>query len=103
MMQIVRTILWVLLGVGLLLFALNNWTPVEVRIWQNLLLETKLAALAIGAFLLGLVPMWLLHRASRWRMARRIAHLEAALSPPPPPIATAEQLDMMTRADSPLQ
>lgn len=101
-MQIVRTILWVLLAVALLLFALNNWTPVEVRIWQNLILETKLAALAIGAFLLGLVPMWLVYRASRWRMARRIANLEAALTPPPPPVATAEQLDMMNRTGPPV-
>jgi uncharacterized integral membrane protein len=78
-MQIVRTILWVLLAVVLVLFAVNNWQPVEVRIWQSLILETKLPALVIGAFLLGLVPTWLVHRVSLWRHRRRIATLESGL------------------------
>jgi lipopolysaccharide assembly protein A len=78
-MQVVRTIVWVLLAVAMVLFAIHNWSPVEVRVWATLVLETKLAALAIAAFLLGLVPMWLIHRAVRWRMARRIATLEASL------------------------
>ena len=74
-MSIVRTILWVLLAVVLVLFAVNNWQPVEVRIWQSLILETKLPALVIGAFLLGLLPMWAVHRWSLWRHRRRIALL----------------------------
>ena len=77
-MQIVRTVLWVLLAVVLVLFAINNWQTVEVRIWNSLILETRLAALTIAAFLLGLVPMWLLHRTVRWRLNRRIASLEAS-------------------------
>ena len=81
-MAIVRTIFWVLLAVVVLLFAINNWQPVEVRIWNSLLLETKLPALVIGAFLLGLVPMWALHRTQRWRMRRRIAGLEATIARP---------------------
>ena len=92
-MQIVRTILWVLLAVVLVLFAVNNWQPVEVRIWQSLILETKLPALVIGAFLLGLLPMWAVHRWSLWRHRRRIALLEGSLTRSPavvesvPPLA----------------
>jgi lipopolysaccharide assembly protein A len=78
-MQIVRTVLWVLLAVAMVLFAIANWSPVEVRVWSTLVLETRLAALAIAAFLIGLVPMWLIHRAVRWRLTRRIATLEASL------------------------
>ena len=78
-MQIVRTVMWVLLAVVLVLFAINNWQTVEVRIWNSLILETRLAALTIAAFLLGLVPMWLLHRTVRWRLNRRIASLEASV------------------------
>ena len=81
-MAIVRTIFWVLVAVALVLFAINNWQPVEVRIWNSLILETKLPALVIGAFLLGLVPMWALHRTTRWRHRRRIAGLEATLARP---------------------
>src|SRR5688572_18274677 len=91
-MAIVRTIIWVLITIVLVLFTINNWQPVEVRIWSTLLLETKLPALVILAFLLGLVPMWLVHRASLWRQRRRIANLEASMSRPttaaeiPPPV-----------------
>ena len=63
-MQIIRTIVWVLVVVALLLFSLNNWTPVEIKIWEGLILETKLPALVLTAFLLGLAPMWLLDRKS---------------------------------------
>ncbi|MBU2340998.1 MAG: LapA family protein, partial [Alphaproteobacteria bacterium] len=52
--------------------------PVEVTIWTNTVLETKIPALAIAAFLLGLVPMWLIHRGTKWRLERRIAALESA-------------------------
>ena len=62
-MQIIRTIVWVLLLVALLLFSAFNWKPVEVKIWEGLILETKIPALVIVSFLLGLVPMWLLSRA----------------------------------------
>ena len=94
-MQVARTIFWVVLAVVLALFAVNNWVPVEVRIWDGLLLETRLAALVIVAFLLGLVPTWMLYRATRWRMGRRIAALETSLAAqrPNPPLATSTQLE----------
>ena len=50
----------------------------EVQIWTNIVLETKIPALVIVAFLLGLVPMWLIHRGTKWRLKRRIAGLESA-------------------------
>ena len=92
-MQIVRTIVWVLLLVVLLIFSINNWNPVEVKIWEGLVLETKIPALVVIAFLLGLVPMWLMHRVSQWYFKRRLGSLEsaaaraAALTPPPAPAA----------------
>jgi uncharacterized integral membrane protein len=88
-MNIVRTIVWVLLLVALLVFSAFNWNPVEIKIWEDLILETKVPALVVISFLLGMVPMWLLHRASRWQNERRIASLEsaaraAAMTPPAP-------------------
>jgi uncharacterized integral membrane protein len=77
-MQIVRTIVWVLLLVALLLFSAFNWKPVEVKIWEGLILETKIPALVVISFLLGLVPMWLLNKAQRFNMSRRISSLETA-------------------------
>lgn len=77
-MQIIRTIVWVLLLVGLLIFSALNWKPVEIKIWEGLVLETKIPALVIASFLLGLAPMWLLHRAQKFYLARRITSLESA-------------------------
>lgn len=77
-MQFVRTLFWVLILAALLIFTAFNWRPVEVQIWTNLVLETKIPALVIVAFLLGLVPTWLLHRGTKWRLTRRISHLESA-------------------------
>ena len=96
-MQIVRTIVWVLVLFALLAFSFFNWKPVEVQIWSNLVLETKLPALVVISFLMGLLPMWLVHRANKWRMTRRVNALEAAttrLATPkevePSALATAE-------------
>ena len=77
-MQIIRTVVWVVLLIALLLFSINNWTTVDVKIWEGLILETKLPALVVLAFLLGLVPMWLLSKAGRWRMKRQISTLQNA-------------------------
>jgi len=77
-MQIVRTIIWVLILFGLLAFSFFNWEPVEVTLWDNVVLETKVPALVIIAFLLGLVPMWIYHRSVKWSLGRRIRSLENA-------------------------
>ena len=105
-MQIVRTIVWVLLLVALLLFSINNWNPVEVKIWEGLVLETKIPALVVIAFLFGLVPMWLMHRVSQWYYKRRLGSLEnaartAALVPAPAPPPAAAPLPEEPRIDVP--
>ena len=93
-MKIVRTIVWVLLLVALIIFSVNNWNPVEVKIWEGLVLETKIPALVVIAFIIGLVPMWLLHRATRWNYDRRVGSLEnaarAAAMTPVAPVAAAD-------------
>lgn len=91
-MQVIRTIVWVVLLIALLLFSYNNWTPVTVKIWEDLVWETRLPALVILPFLLGLVPMWLLHVAGKWRLRRRIDALEAVTRQPSAALTTT-QLD----------
>lgn len=77
-MQIVRTVVWVLILFGLLAFSFFNWEPVSVTLWGDVVLETKVPMLVIFSFLLGLIPMWLLHRGTKWRLDRRIQSLEIA-------------------------
>ncbi len=98
-MQIVRTIVWVLILLAILTFSFFNWESVEVTLWDNLVLETRIPALVIIAFLLGLVPMWLYHRSVQWSLNRRIRSLENSVksnalsqrhepAPAPSPAAT---------------
>ena len=77
-MQIIRTIIWVLILVGVLLFSFFNWSDVEVTIWDNLVLETKVPALVIISFLLGFLPTWLYARGVIWSLNRKIRSLEIA-------------------------
>src|SRR3546814_7708427 len=53
-----RTIIWVLVAIILVVFAMANWNPVTVRVWPGQNLETKLPMLIFIAFLLGSLPMW---------------------------------------------
>lgn len=90
-MQFLKTLFWVLLAAAAMLFSFGNWTPVTVNLWSGLQLDTRLPILLVGAFLFGLVPALLLHRATRWSMGRKISSMERALadvvtpaSPPAP-------------------
>ena len=76
-MNYIRTVVWVVLLIALLVFSINNWATVDVKIWEGLILETKLPALVVISFLLGLVPMWLLAKAGKWRMQRQIRGLQS--------------------------
>lgn len=101
-MQIIRTIIWVLILIALLLFSINNWTPVQVKIWEGLVLDTKLPALVLISFATGLLPMWLLSKAAGWRLRRRIATLENTVraTTPTPMLATSTQLDAAQAAQT---
>jgi uncharacterized integral membrane protein len=92
--KILRTIFWVLAAVGFLIFAIYNWQPVELTLWQNLVLETKLPMLALLTFLLGFLPMWAVHRSVVWGLNRRVRALETSLKN----TALARQADLSSAA-----
>lgn len=78
-MKVLRTIFWVLAAIAFVIFAIYNWQPVELRLWQNLVLETKVPVLALLAFAAGFLPMWAVHRSVLWSMNRRLRTLENSL------------------------
>ncbi len=78
-MQFLRTAFWVVIAVALAFFCMANYVPVTVRLWGDLVMETKLPVLLIGAFLLGALPFWVMARATRWRLKRRLDNTERAL------------------------
>ncbi|MGY6552085.1 MAG: LapA family protein [Erythrobacter sp.] len=96
-MQVIRTIAWVLLVCGILIFSVYNWRPVEVTIWENLVLETKVPVLMVLAFLGGLVPVLAYHLSVKWALKRRIRTLENSLKT----LATARSSDAAEPAAQP--
>ncbi|MCJ8157635.1 lipopolysaccharide assembly protein LapA domain-containing protein [Sphingomonas sp. LaA6.9] len=79
-MQFLRTIFWVILAVTAVIFAVANWTSVTINLWGDIQVDSKLPVLLFGAFLLGLVPTLILHRATRWRLKRKLDSTERALA-----------------------
>ncbi len=79
-MQFLKTLFWVVLAVAAVIFAMRNWTPVTVNLWGGLLVDAKLPVLVFGAFLTGFLPTFAYHRATRWRLKRRLDSHERALA-----------------------
>jgi lipopolysaccharide assembly protein A len=79
-MQFLRTIFWVALAVVAAIFSYNNWIPTTITLWSSLVLDTRLPVLLLAAFLLGLLPYFILHRTTRWSLKRKLETAERALA-----------------------
>ncbi|MFC4292320.1 hypothetical protein ACFOWX_07820 [Sphingorhabdus arenilitoris] len=82
-MQFLKTLLWVILIVALVVFTINNWVPVSVKLWGGLLLDTKLPMLVIVSFIAGFVPLFIIYKTIIWRLKRKILTLETGTSRQP--------------------
>lgn len=102
-MQFLKTAFWVILAVAIALFSKANWEiqpsytgRVPIKLWDDWILLVRLPVLIVSAFLLGLLPMWLFARISRWSISRRLQNAEQALAAntpsiiPHPPIIPVE-------------
>lgn len=107
-MQIIRTIVWVVIAAILVAFIAINWVTVPINFWPlddgtYLHFEWPVGFVALVFFLIGLIPMWLLSKAGRWRLRRQISTLEntvRATSVIAPTPTTTTQLDAAS-TDSP--
>ncbi len=83
-MNIIRTLVWVVTTAILVAFVAMNWDKAPVNVWpiENgyLHFDWPVGFIALVFFGLGLLPMWLLHRALRWRLGRKINTLENSLA-----------------------
>ena len=71
-MQFLRTLFWVILAVLAVIFSFNNWTVVTVRLWSDIVIDTRLPVLLFAVFAMGLVPPWIVHRITRWSLRRKL-------------------------------
>lgn len=84
-MQFFKTAGWVIITVIVMIFLSLNWTePQKVRIWpsfegEHFTVYWPVGVIGLVFFLLGMIPTWLLHRGTKWRLNRRIKTLENAV------------------------
>ncbi|MEO5611262.1 MAG: hypothetical protein ABIT68_00625 [Sphingomicrobium sp.] len=70
-MQFLKNLFWVLLAVLIALFASRNWSDVTLNLWGDIQVDIKLPLLMTLMFLLGFVPVFLVHRTRLWTIKRR--------------------------------
>lgn len=71
-MQFLKTLFWVLLAVFIALFASRNWSDATLNLWGDIQVDIKLPVLMAVMFLLGFLPVFLLHRTRLWTLKRRL-------------------------------
>lgn len=105
-MQMVRTVLLLLIAIALTAFVAINWSPVvRVNFWPTgdgyAGFDWPVGFVALFFFLLGMLPMWLLHKGAAWRLKRRIGNLENTLkantTDTPSALGTTTQFDTATQ------
>ena len=93
-----KALRWILVGAMLALYALfavNNWVPVPVSLPNGALAHPPLPVVVFVAFVLGWLPVLLLHIAARATWRRRIAKVERALDEATRPVATVPAVDVV--------
>lgn len=95
-MQFLRTLFWVTLAVGFLLFSMANWVVttsesgrVILQIWGGLVVEARLPILLLIALLLGFLPTLLVYGGRAWSLRRRLETQSGQVDNAPPPIRNA--------------
>ena len=91
-MAFLRTLLWIVITVIVVVFSVRNWVPVPVNLFGDTVVETKVPMLLLIGFLMGFVPLYAWHRVVRWRHNRKLSSIErtppVVTTPPPTPAST---------------
>ena len=91
-MQFLKTLFWMVLAVMLVLFASRNWNPVTINLWGGLQADVKLPVLVFAAFIVGFLPMFVIHRTKLWSLKRRLEPHERHIAVvPPQPVAVSNE------------
>lgn len=103
-MRVLIIIVYVLIGIFLAWFAANNWTRAELLLPGGYVADWPLAVYLVTAFLLGAIPVSIIHSLTRWRLRRRIRKLEAEAAVEAPDVRRApprrERIASDTEADT---
>lgn len=91
-MQFLKTLIWVIVAVVVVLFASANWNTIAtVNLWSGLQADIKLPVLAIGMFLFGFLVAYVPKLLQVWGLKRRLEMQGpvAVANTPPAPIRNA--------------
>lgn len=83
-MSFLKILLWILIAVAVLIFAVANWDDVTLNLWGGLALTIKLPFLLLLVSLAVWLPTWLVMRGKLWRVTRNYA---ADGKPQPVPVS----------------
>lgn len=75
-MQFLKTLFWVVIAVFLAILGSRNWHDVTLNLWGDIQVDIKVPVLILFAFLLGWLPMFLVHRTRLWRARQRLESFE---------------------------
>jgi lipopolysaccharide assembly protein A len=89
-MRFLSTLFWALVAALVALFSWVNWKPVELGLWDTLMLVIQLPLLLLIVFLLGFLPTWLVMRARVWSFRRRLEALDRQRESAPGDLPTAD-------------
>jgi len=92
-MHFLKTLFWVVVAVLLFYLGSRNWHDVTLSLWGDIQVDIKVPVLLAVVFLLGWLPLFLIHRGRMWRLRQRIENFErqqAARVTPSPEFAGTE-------------
>lgn len=85
-MNFLRTLGWIVLTIVVVVFSIHNWAPVTINLFAGLQADVKLPLLLLIAFLIGFLPLYIYHRAMKWRWRKKLANAAPAAMIPPAPV-----------------
>jgi lipopolysaccharide assembly protein A len=75
-MHFLKALFWVVVGGFVVLLGYRNWHDVTLSLWGDIQVDIKVPVLVTLTFLVGWLPMFLVHRARLWRLRQRLDNFE---------------------------
>ena len=100
-MRFLKTLFWMVLAAGLVLFARENWVPVTLKLWSGLEVDVKLPFLLLLMFLIGFLPAWLVFRGRLWSVRHQLGRNEPVIVANQPGLRSSEPGEPVAPATRP--
>jgi lipopolysaccharide assembly protein A len=80
-MKFLKTLFWVTLLVCLVLISWRNWDNyAQLVLFEDPVIWIRIPVLIIGSILIGLIPYFIIHKATRFSLNRKLQKVERQLN-----------------------